>query len=75
MQPHLHPHSDDGDGAALDQVITVTEAAALTHYHSRSIRRWCAAGLVVAKLTPCGVWLISRQSLVNFVRARTPYAL
>lgn len=58
----------------LDQVVTVIEAAQLTHYHPRTIRRWCDAGLVPAKFTPCGHWLICRASLEKFVRVRTRFA-
>ncbi|WP_428985629.1 helix-turn-helix domain-containing protein [Staphylococcus aureus] len=54
---------------ALDDVLTVSEAARLAQYPARYVRSWCDEGKIAARISG-GVWLISRASLLAFLRLR-----
>ncbi len=54
----------------LDAVLTTSEAARMAYYSPRSIRRLAEEGIVAARKTMTGDWLISRHSLEKHVRER-----
>jgi len=54
----------------LDAVLTTREAAQAAHYAPRTIRRLAEEGVIAARKSVSGEWLISRHSLEKHVRAR-----
>lgn len=59
-----------GDLGTFDEILTVTEAAALTGYSVSSLRRWDAEGKLVAARTPGG----QRRYLKSQLLAALPTA-
>ncbi|MCC3376873.1 helix-turn-helix domain-containing protein [Cohnella sp. REN36] len=50
----------------LDEVLTVTEAAALLRVTPRQVQRLCKSGKLVSRYAD-GIYLILRQSAVDYI--------
>lgn len=55
---------------ALEDVLTTREAAQVFFYSPRTIRRLAEEGVISARKTASGDWLVSKASLSQYVRAR-----
>lgn len=75
VEPHvlLQPtavekSSDGGNVADMEEVLTVTEAAAVAKLSTEEIRRKCRLGIIPATEKE-SAWLISKADLLRFLQA------
>lgn len=56
-----------GDDDPLCQVVSMKEAASIAGKQLATVRIWCWRGLIKARLTEGGHYLVNKQSLLDWI--------